>query len=121
MRCESLWMRTRSACACTSAALAAASRASAFTTPLLVSPSVCASVARIDDTCESYALMVASAAFFWASSSAESISAIRSPAFTFDPSSTYSFSTRPMIFELTMTWLVSTMPISTVSLVRSVE
>ena len=64
---------------------------------------------------------MASAAFFCASSSAESISAIRSPALTFDPSSTFSFSIRPMTLELTITWLASTIPMSTVSVVRSVE
>ena len=41
--------------------------------------------------------------------------------FNLEPSSTLSFSTRPAILELTITWLASTMPMSTVSLLRSVE
>ena len=52
MRWESLLIRARSASACTSVAFAAASRARAFTTPLLVSPSVSASLRR-EETCES--------------------------------------------------------------------
>ena len=56
-----------------------------------------------------------------ASSSLRSSSAIKSPFFTTDPSSTVSFTMRPVICGLTITSLPSTIPINGMSLPRGVE
>ena len=65
--------------------------------------------------------MVAVAAAACACSSAGSITAIKSPAFTGVPSSTSNFCNAALTCGLTMTWFESTVPISTRSLVWSVE